>query len=149
MARLVTPGAMSPVSNDPSFATIRCTAPSRFTQATVPDATITAGLGLNDCEPDVAVMLTVTEGGGLPPPEDVGLVGVVPPSPPPHATAEMAMARAVPPDEQGLRMIGPPSRSKKGKKRTSGPRCGSSMTRAFCTGATGAGLTRAVNAFVQ
>src|SRR6188472_327246 len=107
MARLVAPGEISPVSNEPSFATMRCTALSRFAQATVPAVAIEAGLGLNDCDPAVVVMLTIAEADVLLPPEGLGLVGL-PPPPPPHAPAASAMASAIPPHEKRIHMISPP-----------------------------------------
>jgi hypothetical protein len=105
MTLLVAPGAMSPVSNDPSLAMIRCRAPSRLTQVTVPAVTIAAGLGVNDCDPAVAVMVTVTGVDAPTPAEELGLVGVPPPPSLPHATAVMGMARAIPPHEERIHMI--------------------------------------------
>src|SRR6188472_1244414 len=130
MARLVAPGEISPVSNEPSFATMRCTALSRFAQATVPAVAIEAGLGLNDCDPAVVVMLTIAEADVLLPPEGLGLVGL-PPPPPPHAPAASAMASAIPPHEKRVHMISPPLFDRReGKKRTSG-------TSARCCGSGG------------
>jgi hypothetical protein len=73
---LVLFAAMLPVSNELSFATMRCTVPSPFCQATVSGAPGYTGFGLKDWLPRSPTMLTVAEGGvgvgvgdglGLPP----------------------------------------------------------------------------------
>ena len=67
---LVALAAMSPVSNDSSFATMRCVSPLLFCHATIrPPAD--AGFGANDCEPlspkiEIVVTLLVGVGVGLP-----------------------------------------------------------------------------------
>jgi hypothetical protein len=101
---------MSPVSKEPSFATMRCTAPSLFVHATVPAAVIDAGFGLNDCAPPVVVMLMVTAADVPPPPVGVGLVGLLPPPSPPHATEATATITATPshPDKRSFHMLSTP-----------------------------------------
>ena len=86
--------------------------------STVPAVAIVAGLGLNDCDPAVVVMLTVAEADVPPPPEGLGLVGLPPPLPPhaPAAPAASAMASAIPPHEERVHMIGPPFQSKRGQE---------------------------------
>jgi hypothetical protein len=139
---------MSPVSNEPSFATMRCTVLSLFLQATVPAVAIVAGLGLNDCDPAVVVMLTVTEADVPPPPEGLGLVGLPPPPSPPHAPAASAMARAIPHEER-VHMIDPPFRSSQGKKRTSTHLRDAYGSGGFVPGGLPTVLTSAVNPFVK
>src|SRR5215203_2019936 len=109
MVRLVAPGATSPVSNEPSLATSRCTAPSLFIQATVPVVPIDAGLGVNDCAPPVVVMLMIVGADAPLAPVGVGLVGLLSPPPPPHPSDEKAIAIATYPGD-GLHMFATPCR---------------------------------------
>src|SRR5690242_17238077 len=69
MAPLVAPGAMFPLSNDPSFITMRWTTLSEFCQAMALPWGIGAGFGLNDWSFLWPMMVTVMAG-------DAEVVGV-------------------------------------------------------------------------
>jgi hypothetical protein len=60
--RLVSPGAMLPVSIDASFSTTRCTMLSMFLNTTSCPPTV-AGFGSNDCAPFWRTMVIVTAFG--------------------------------------------------------------------------------------
>ena len=87
---------MSPVSNDPSFATMRCVTPSSFRHPTIcPPGD--AGFGENDCEP-LSPKIEIVE---------TLLVGVVGLSlePPPQAVRARAMAKAPCPTTNTERIV--------------------------------------------
>ena len=60
IGRLDPPGAISPVSSDPSFKTTRCVMLSTFCHTTVCPAGKAAGFGEKDCAPLMATTLIVT-----------------------------------------------------------------------------------------
>ncbi len=67
--RLVAPVTMSPVSNDPSFATMRCVTPLSLRHTIISPSGDT-GFGENDCEPlspKIKIGEIGGEGGGGPP----------------------------------------------------------------------------------
>src|SRR6185436_3896301 len=64
IALLVAPGPRSPLSNDPSFMTIRCTVLSLLRQTTRLPWLIGAGFGLNDCSFLWPMMVTVAAPAG-------------------------------------------------------------------------------------
>jgi hypothetical protein len=74
MGELAAPGAMSPVSTDPSFNTTRWVIVSTLCQTTICPAGSVAGFGENDCAPLTATTLIVTTPATL----GVGLVGFTP-----------------------------------------------------------------------
>ena len=81
-AALVAPGAMSPVSIEPSFSRTRCTSVSAFLNTTSWPPAV-AGFGENDCAPfRLVTVIVITLGAG-----ELGAVGLeeVPPPEPPHA----------------------------------------------------------------
>jgi hypothetical protein len=86
MPPLVAPGPMFPLSNDPSFMTMRWTTLSAFCQTTSVPCGMGAGFGLNDWSFLCPMMLTVTAG---PETDGVGIDAVMldddPPLPHPHA----------------------------------------------------------------
>src|SRR6185436_10551331 len=88
-ARLVAPGAMSPVSSEPSLSTTRCVTESLFLNTTVrpPRA---AGFGENACVP-FCPLIAIVVAVALPPPE--GAVGVELPEPPPPQLRQTRPAR--------------------------------------------------------
>jgi hypothetical protein len=90
---LVAPGAISPVSADPSFSTTRCVTESLFLNTTACPPNID-GFGENACVPfcpAIVIVATFVEPVGA-----VGLLAVVePPLSLPHATLNIAIVSAV------------------------------------------------------
>src|SRR5262249_43619502 len=72
MAGLDWPGAMSPVSSEPSFRTMWCVTLSEFCHATMPPSATAPGLGAKDWAPRLPWMLMETTRGV----EGVGVGGV-------------------------------------------------------------------------
>jgi hypothetical protein len=88
---VVWPGAMSPVSNDPSFDLIRCTWLSVLRQDAIPPGA-EPGLGVKDRLPLSPTIVIAVLGGGVGGPD--GVVGVDGELPPPHAASPASDARA-------------------------------------------------------
>jgi hypothetical protein len=89
MVALRPPGPMSPLSNDPSFITMRWTVLSMLRHTTRLPCVMGAGLGLNDWVPLWPMMLTVVAPLGAVLEVGVGMLGPLDPDPPlplqPHA----------------------------------------------------------------
>ena len=84
MLVLIAPGAMLPLSNEPSFMTMRCIVLSLFCQTTRLPWGIGAGLGLKDRSFLWPMMLTITADDVDEVGEGIGL-DAEPPLPHPHA----------------------------------------------------------------
>jgi len=90
MAALAAPGAMFPVSKDPSLATMRCTTASALFQTVAWFASAVTGLGLNDVLPRWPTMFTwpAGVGGGVGVGVGVGVgLGLEPPPPQPERSS--------------------------------------------------------------
>src|SRR6187200_344537 len=115
MAWLVAPGAMLPVSNDPSLATIRCATPSSLVHVTALLVPGVLGFGLKEfpaCCPTIATWPGVPgEGDGEGEGEGLGLGEGDGLYPPPHETAATT-ARAARHRTRAARMAMPFVRSR-------------------------------------